>query len=229
VIGSLLAAALARAQNFVVTPPAAAPPLGPGQGLHAVPAPAASVRVAVVGLSRGSGATTVSLGLARALLVPAVRTAHLLSFAALPERSAGEGVTHWEVPAALREPREVAEYGATVERLAGPPAALVWDVAVGESERGVAAIGACDCVVAVAAASAEPALAGLVCTLLGERYGRVVLIANRVRYPEAWSGRCAVALPESRIGALLAVRGRMPGGGFGAALRQVAGAVEAEC
>lgn len=228
-MGSLLAAALARAQGFVVTPATAAPPGGPGQGLHAVPAPTASVRVAVVGLSRGSGATTVSLGLARALLVPSVRTAHLLSFAALPERTAGDGVKRWEVPAAIRQPREVAEYGATVERLAGPPAALVWDVAVGESERGVAAIGACDCVVAVAQGSAEPALAGLVCTLLGERYGRVVLIANRVRDPDAWSGRCAVALPDSRLGALLAARGRMPGGGLGAALRQVALSVEAEC
>jgi hypothetical protein len=54
----------------------------------------------------------------------------------------------------------------------------------------------------------------------------VILVANRVGDDEAWSGRCALAVPDSRLAALLLARGRTPGGPFGAAMARVAAVVE---
>jgi hypothetical protein len=48
--------------------------------------------------------------------------------------------------------------------------------------------------------------------MLGERYrARVLLVANRVCDPEEGSGRCAVAVPDSRLSALRIARGWPPG------------------
>jgi hypothetical protein len=186
------------------------------------------LRVAVIGLTRRSGATLVARGLAHALAVPGVREAHLLSLSGEgPDRAGRSGaVTVWEVPATLRAPAEVAEYGETVSRLAASPAALVWDFSAADSRLAAAAIGASDRAVAVASGSAEPALASLVCTMLAERLGELLLVANRVLDPDPWAGRCVAALPESRLGAFAAARGRMPGGELGAALRRLAATVE---
>jgi hypothetical protein len=74
----------------------------------------------------------------------------------------------------------------------------------------------------VADAAAEPALCMLVCEMLAERHGRVLLVANRVHDDEGWIGRCAVAVPDSRLGALRIARGRSPGGEIAEALAQVA-------
>lgn len=224
-MASLLAAALARAQGFLLEPaaePAASRVEPAGRAL----VPAEPIRVAVLGLGHRSGVTTVALGLAVALSLRGSRSVHLVSLGGGETRREPGEVTLWEVPPGLRKPSEVAEYGATVERLAGEGPALVWDVPAGEAERASAAIAACDRVVGVAAGSAEPVLASLVCGMLGERYGAVLLVANRVRDRDAWAGRCAAALPESRLGALLAARGRMPGGELGVTLRRLAETVE---
>jgi hypothetical protein len=221
-VASLLAAVLARAQGFLLEP--AADPAGSrfepvGRAL----VPAEPVRVAVVALGHRSGATTVARGLAAALAQRGTRNVHLISIGDnAAGRELGGEIARWEVPPGLRKPSEVAEYGATVDRLAGESAALVWDIRATEAERASAAITAADRVVAVAAASAEPVLASLVCGMLAERYGPVLLVANRVRDREAWEGRCTAALPESRLGALLAARGRMPGGELGLALGRLA-------
>jgi hypothetical protein len=81
-------------------------------------------------------------------------------------------------------------------------------------------------VVAVAPGDGEPALAELVAGMLADRFGRVLLVANRVGDPVCWSGRAAACVPVSRVGAMLAGRGRRPAGAFGAALRELAGLVE---
>jgi hypothetical protein len=227
-VGSLLAAALARAQSFLVEPVPRTTELSTLEPLTRVPAHAEPLRLAVVGLSHESGATTVASGLAHALALSGQRSVHILALTCEEKESASRpsGVTRWEVPFALRDPREVAEYGATVERLGGGATTLVWDVSAREAERAGEAIRSSDCVIGLAAACAEPALSGLVCTMLAERYGEVLLVANRVRDPERWSGRCAAAIPESRLGALLAARGRMPGGALGVSLRRLAALVE---
>jgi hypothetical protein len=86
----------------------------------------------------------------------------------------------------------------------------------------------CDAIVCVAAGSAEPALCTLVCDMLAERYGRVVLVANRVGDEDAWSRHAAVAVPESRLAAIVMARGRTPSGAVGAAMFHIAALVEAQ-
>jgi hypothetical protein len=227
-VGSLLAAALARAQGFLVEPATEPSELSNRRPVMGSLPQGEPLRVAVVGLSHESGATTVASGLAHALALPGARDVHLLALTCEERETAARpaGVTRWEVPFALRDPGEVAEYGATVERLTGGATALVWDVSAREAERAGEAIKSSDRVIGLASASAEPALAGLVCAMLAERYGEVLLVANRVRDQERWSGRCAASLPESRLGALLAARGRMPAGAFGASLRRLAAILE---
>jgi hypothetical protein len=227
-MGSLIAAALARAQGFLLEPAVALEP-----PVAAVPMPLEAckgVHVVVTGLSRRSGATTVAAGLAQALVVPGGRSAHLVSLRS--EHGAGrrraQGVVGWELPPALRDAAEIADYGATLGRLAagGGEAGVVWDVRADDVACAAHVMEACDVVVCVADASAEPALCTLVCEMLGERYGRVLLVVNRVREEESWSGRCAVAVPDSRLAALLIARGRAPGGAVGQAMSRIAALAE---
>jgi hypothetical protein len=226
-VGSLVTAALARVQGFLLAPAGAAPA---ADVLGARPPTVARpLRVAVIGLTRQSGATTVARGLARALAVPGVRASHLVSLDgdvsdARPAKPAT--VTRWQVPPALRDPAEVAEYGETIARLAGGTAALVWDFSAADSEVAAAALEASDRAVAVASGTAEPALASLVGSMLAERVGDVLLVANRVLEPDGWAGRCLTTLPESRFGAFAIAHGRMPAGELGARLHLLAAAVE---
>jgi hypothetical protein len=227
-MGSLIAAVLARAQGFLLEPPptveapaAAVPVLVPAVARNAV-------QVAVTGLSRGSGATTVAAGLAHALVVPGERSGHLVSLRPGATRRGPPGVVVWELPPALRNSAEIADYGSTLARLAAgsDAAAVVWDVGADDMALATHLLEGCDALVCVTDGSAEPALCTLVCDMLAERYGRVLLVPNRVRDEEAWSGRCAVAVPESRLAAALIVRGRAPGGALAAALARLAAAVE---
>src|SRR5439155_13602687 len=131
--------------------------------------------------------------LAHALVVPGARSAHLVSLRSEHGRGrrGTQRVVAWELPPALRDAAEIADYGATLARLAagGSEAAVVWDVRADDVARAARVMEACDAVVCVADASAEPALCTLVCDILAERYGRVLLVANRVRDEESWSGR----------------------------------------
>jgi hypothetical protein len=110
---------------------------------------------------------------------------------------------------------------------AGPGTAVVRDtpaaVAGGMRHRGPGRV-----VVAVADARREPALAALVRDAMARRHGRVVLVANRVRDVEAWTGPGAVCLPESRLGARLVDRGRWPPGALGASFEALALVVGSE-
>jgi hypothetical protein len=79
--------------------------------------------------------------------------------------------------------------------------------------------------VAVADRTGVPVLAGLVTERLAERQAQVVLVVNRPDDPGEWERAGAVCLPQSRLAVMLVARGHRPWGGFGAALRKVAGAV----
>jgi hypothetical protein len=230
-MGTLLSAALARAQGFLLEPAERRP------GMAAGPARAAlqpgHLEIAVVGARPRCGTSTVARGLAAMLAVPGARPAHLISLASAPrsrEEAPGPlgGGSLWEVPVALREEGEVAEYGGTVAHLAGRPAALVWDVPADQACRAEAAARAAHATVLVVPGRGEPALGELLAEMLAERHGRVVVVANRTE-PERWSGRAAASLPESRIGALLALRFRRPQGLFGSALSDLAALVEELC
>jgi hypothetical protein len=224
-MGSLIATVLARAHGFLVEP---APPVG--RTGAAVIETCEAVQVVVTGLSRGSGATTVAAGLAQALVVPGMRSGHLVSLRPChgAARRRAAAVAMWELPPALQDPGEIADYGATLARLAGGggTAAVVWDVRADDAARAVRVMEACDTVVCVAEGSAEPALCALVRDMIAERYGSVLLVANRVRDRKRWAGRSSVAVPESRLGGLLIARGRAPGGAVGEALARIAALVE---
>jgi len=202
------------------------------RSVAAAPPPTlSSVQVVVLGLSAGCGVSTVARGIAGALAVSRRRPAHVIALAAAGSaprplsRAALGGGSLWEIPASLSAPEEVAEYGAMVRRLAGP-AAIVWDVPSSEAARATPAITAADVVLAVAAGDGEPALAELVAGMLANRFGHVRVVANRAGDAARWSGRAAVSIPPSRIGAMLASRGRRPGGAFEAALADLAALVE---
>lgn len=101
-------------------------------------------------------------------------------------------------------------------------APLVLDA--GSAAVGGAPAAVADRIVLVAAARVEPALA----TVVGEGIARIgpppLIVVNRVRerLPEHWIDRGALALPEARMGAQLALGGREPRGTLGAAVAQLA-------
>jgi hypothetical protein len=227
-VASLIAAALSRAQAFLLEPPPAAQRT-PVQDVAAAAA-YRDLQVVVTGTSRGSGATTAARALAQALALPGSRASHLVSLRPDPAGARPpSGVATWEVPPALDDPSEIAEYGGTLARLArgGCSAAVVWDVPADDVPRAAGAIQSCDAVVCVAHGTAEPALCALVADMLADRYGRrVLLVANRVRDDDAWAGRCVVCLPDARVAAMLISRGRAPGGALGAAVERLAALVE---
>jgi hypothetical protein len=222
---SLMGLALARAQDFLLEPPA------PG-GTSSDSLPPGGIEAVVLGLRSGSGASTLARGLAATLAVAGPRRTHLLAVGGSRNRTAplGGGAfgggSLWEVPAGLHDREEVAEYGSMVARLAGEHAALVWDVPSCAVERAAVVAARADVVLAVAPGSGEPAFAEVVSGMLAERFDRVVLVANNVTDPGRWSGRADVCVPGSRWGALLAGRGRRPPGAFGAALEELAALVE---
>jgi hypothetical protein len=185
----------------------------------------------VLGLRSGSGTSTLARGLAATLAGGGARRGHLLAVGGSRRRTGlGRGAlgesSLWEVPAGLHDGEQLAEYGSMVARLGGERAALVWDVPPCEVERAAPAAARADVVLAVAPGSGDPALAEVVCSMLAERFGRVVLVANGVSERASWSGCAAVCVPGSRWGALLAGRGRRPAGAFGAALEELAALVE---
>jgi hypothetical protein len=216
---SLLGGALERAGGFLLEPAPAAPePPGPAIADIAVAGP---VSLAVMGLSPGCGARTVAAGLALALGRRG-EAPFLVSLG--PVRPAGGAVRACEVPAALTGADEVASYGGTLLRLAAETsrASSVWSVPAREAPRAAAVVAEVDAVIAVAGRGAEPALSGMVCSLLAERCRRVLLIANAAQDPADWSRWAAACLPESRIGAAVLARGRFPGGRLGRSLLEVA-------
>ena len=225
-MASLLAAALARAQSFLLEP--ATPPTALARR-PPPPIQLEQIELAVLGSKPGCGASTVACCLASALAVPGARPAHVITLSdglsrqPTPRALAGGAV--WEVPLALAEPGEVAEYGAALGGLAGRPSVVVWDVPAGEAGR--ADLVACDAqtVVVVVPGAGEPALGELLGRMLAERFGRVLVVANRAD-PAKWRGRADACLPESRIAARLAVRGRPPGGAYAEALGELTALLE---
>ena len=141
-------------------------------------------------------------------------------------RSIHGGGRVWDVPSTLNDGHEVAEYGRLVRHLAGD-SAIVWDVPATELER-VRGVAPALTPVLVVPAQSQPALAELVAETLSERFAGLRVVANRVRSPDRWSGLAALCIPESKVAAMLAIRGRRPGGEFGAAIGRLATLVQAQ-
>ena len=226
----LLAAALSRAGAWLLEPAEPRP-------LHEEPAPApAAFRtvVSVFGLARGCGATMVARALGAALGARDGAGA-----AAIASTGHGGGLP-LALPAAARLARTLAELPGARTRAVGRlclvegaeelaladsarfHAPLVIDA--GSAEVGGVTASIADHVLLVAAPGLEPALAQVVAGCLS-RVGREPLVVlNRAseEEEERWAARAHLVLPESRMGAQLALAGREPHGALGLAVAELA-------
>jgi hypothetical protein len=114
---------------------------------------------------------------------------------------------------------DVGEAAALAEAVRGM-APLVIDVA--DSSEATLGASLADAVVIVGAPDGEPALAAVLSRSLTRIAAEPVVVLNRdgdgaVR----WDGRCAARLPDSRLGAQLALAGREPRGDLGAAVAKL--------
>ena len=185
--------------------------------------------VAVAGLRRGAGVTTV----ARA--IGAVLAGRDPAGACVVSCAGGLGSVPLGLPAAARLGRRIAPELAGRVRACGrlclvedaEPAALcaaardlaplVLDVA--DPAGAAPAASLADLVVLVAGPDAEPALAAVVAQSLGTVGPRPVVALNRCgRASARWDGEPHVGVPESRLAAQLAGAGREPRGPVGEAV-----------
>ena len=215
---------LAKAEAWLLEPSAAAADPVPERE-----APPVRPVVAVVGLARGSGATTVARALAVEL---AVRDPAGASVVVSESAEPGVAVSG---TASARLARLLAALGWGPVRRVGRlclvngtafpagqlPAPVVLDA--GRDGAGIA-----ERTVLVAGPGVEPALA-LVASAAFERYGHPpALVANRIEDTARWEAIGALATGESRLAAALARAGREPRGRLGAAMRELVDRWEAE-
>ena len=193
--------------------------------------------VAVVGLSPRCGTTTVARALGTEL---ALRDA--AGACAVTGRVGGGGLP-LGLPAAGRLARALAPLAqgrvracgrlclvdcADRAALAGATlylAPLVIDVADAREAAGAAAMA--DTVMIVGTPAHEPSLSAVLAQSLARVGPEPVVVLNRGRGDEAWAGRQVQRLPESRMGAQLALAGREPRGELGRAVAELADLLEA--
>jgi hypothetical protein len=225
---SIVSAALAGAQGFLLDPPPAA-----DGDLAAIPASRAVI--AVFGLARGCGSTMVSRALAVEL---AERDAGGAAAVACEARVAGIPLaTH----AAARLARFLNDFpgGArAVGRLClvrgGDPAGLAEAmrglaplvIDAGSSQLGGVPACVADRTVIVTTPSIEPALARVATECVARVGPEPTLVLNRARHSDAPEEALGDrghphALPESRLGAQLALGGREPRGELGRAVSRL--------
>ena len=228
-----LATALTAASGFLLEPaePAPAEPLAAPAALRPV--------VVVFGLAGGCGTTVVARALAAEL---ARRDA--LGAAAVGCEAAPTGLPLATQPAA-RLAKALANVPGTETRAIGRlcligsnEAGRVVDSArhlaplvldAGSSALGGAPAALADDAIVVAAPSTEPALADVAVECLGRLGLDPIVVLNRAGAPPdagRWRGRIAHALPDSRMGAQLALSGREPRGALGRAIAKLADSCE---
>jgi hypothetical protein len=218
----------ARAEAWLFEP---APPRAAGARREAPPRPV----VAVVGLGRRCGATTV----ARALAVELARREPDGAAAVSSAASLGSSAALATGPA-RRLARALAAQGCEAPRAAGRlalvgaddallrevavrrPAPLVLDVTHGTAPEPALALA--DRAVLVASPDVEPALADVAAAVLAREGPSPLVVLNRAVDAEGWRDSPAVLIGESRLGARLALAGRDALGPLGAAAAALADA-----
>lgn len=230
-----LSTALATARGWFLEPaePAREPVL-PGRAL---PRPV----IAVFGLARRCGATVVARALAAEL---ACRDAHGAAAVHCEPRAAGIPLATQQASRLARQLSEVpgadtravgrlclvggADPGALADT-ARHVAPLVLDA--GTTSLGGVPAALADEVVVVGGPATEPALAGVAADCLARLGSDPIVVRNRARDDRfgddertatAWAARAAVSLPDSRMGAQLALGGREPRGELGRAIAALA-------
>jgi hypothetical protein len=209
-------------------------PAEPGQLVEFDPAVTPRPVVAVFSLSGGSGASVVARALAAEL---AGRDA---GGAAVVGCSLPRGGFPLSSPAAGRLARALVDLPGARTRVAGrlclvespgpvplveaarQLAPLVLDG--GGEELGGVSAAVVDRTVLVVPAAAEPSLAAVAAGCLARAGPTPVLVVNRLRPGAEWGGAPAIELPESRMGAQLALAGREPRGELGRAVARLADA-----
>lgn len=228
---------LAALSGFIVEP-AERQPLEPADARPRD----ARMTVAVVGLSPRCGATTVARALGAELALRDESGAAIVTAATVSTGGVPLGT-----PAAARATRALSRMVAERMRPAGrlclttcgaggegaladaarEVAPLVVDVA--DPAQASVAASLADAVVLVAGAGTEPALAPVVAASLGRVGPEPLVVLNRDGGDaDRWRERCAVALPDSRLGAQLALAGREPRADAGRALARLADLLAAE-
>jgi hypothetical protein len=222
-----LATALAAASSWLLEP---AQPAGDrGVAAPALPRPV----IAVFGLTRGCGATMVARALAAEL---AGRDPCGAAAVHCDARTAGIPLA---TPAAGRLARLLADVAGADTRavgrlclVGGADCAALADTArhtaplvldAGASALGGVPAALADEVLVVAGPSTEPALATVAAEYLGRFGHEPIVLLNRSASPSArWNAAAAHVLPDSRMGAQLALGGREPRGELGRAIAELA-------
>jgi hypothetical protein len=220
-----LATALARAEAWLIEPAEPAVADAPPEAYAPLPV------VAVFGLARGCGTTTVARALAAEL---AARDG---GSAAVSSDSAPVGIP-LAAPAASRLARSLADVPGARTRAVGrlclvacPNPLVLADTArhhaplvldAGAGELGGVTASVADQIVLVAVPGLEPSLATVAAACLARVGPEPIVVLNRAGVGDGWPGRAAVELPASRLGAGLALGGREPRGDLGAAIARLA-------
>ena len=223
----VVASALTAAAGWLVEP--AAPEAGPESRL----VPAERPVVAVVGLAPGCGATAVARALGAEL------AARDCDGGCAVTAVTARGTMPLGLPAAGRLARSLAPVAGFRTRACGRlclvechdsaalagallyRAPLVLDVA--DPREASAAAALADTAVLVATPRIEPALALVMAESLARVGSEPLIVLNRAMGEEdPWSGRAGVELPDSRMGAQLALAGREARGELGRAVAELA-------
>ena len=223
-----VAGLLRRAGEWLVEPAEDAVP-APGTALAVVPPPSYPA-VGVVGLARGCGATTIARALAAELASRHDGAAVVASPgrpAVVPLGSSAPANRLAEALAQLDDRRAAgrlclaacsdAELLSAATRHLAP--------AVMEVEPGSAALDAAralDQIVLVAAPKLEPALVAAVAATIAAVAEPPVVAVNKSADHGPWLVHADVLVPDSRVGARLALAGREPRGWLGKAVEQLA-------
>jgi hypothetical protein len=225
-----VAATLARAEAWLLEPAEA----GDGQADEPIGSPPAlSAVVSVFGLARGCGATMVARALAAELAVRDRAAAAVAS----PARGGGVPLA---MPAASRLARTLADVPGAHTRAVGrlclvegaDPLALADTTRFhapllidgGSAEVGGVTASVADHLLLVAGPDLEPALAAVTAACLSRAGREPIVVLNRARdtHQGRWAGRAQILLPDSRMGAQLALAGREPRGALGRAVAELA-------
>lgn len=223
--GGFVAAVASRAERWLLEPATPRP-------RAAEPRPDVRLVVAVIALGPHCGTTTVSRALAIELakrdhsgasLVTATARGTAAALANAPARRLARALPAAEAAAVGRLCLVDPDAPAVRELALSRPAPLVLDVPHGCPPESAAALA--DATVLVAAPSVEPALADVVAASLTRADAVPAIVLNRATEAGAWSGRDALAIPEARLGARLALAGRDPTPGLARPIGELADAL----
>lgn len=223
-----VASLLRRAGEWLVEP---APDSTPRRAQHLIAVqPPRFPLVGVVGLARRCGATTVARALAAQLAARhggAAVVASATRPAVVPLGSSAPAAELAETLAPLEDRRAAGRLCLATCGDAELLASTTRDVvpAVMEVEPGCAALDAArvlDRMLLVASPDLEPALAAAVAETIAAVAEPPVIVVNKARDHGPWLVHAHVLVPDSRVGARLALAGREPRGWLGKAVEQLA-------